>query len=306
MGPFTDLQSEIEKRSLSRGGWPSGNGRSAAIETTCLALMALHDRQVTARDKAIDLLLRTQNADGSWPAFEGDDAEGCWVTALAIVTLRFLQSPSSRIDEALQWLLNNKGREGHWLWGWKFRTFDRRVQFNPDKYGWSWFPGTASWVIPTSFSVLALQQSFPCCRPPHVATRLQLGIEMLFDRACPGGGWNAGNGIVNDAALSPHIDTTAVALLALAEHIAEPIPIQALTWLRQASMDCSSGYSLAWSSLAFLTSQDPALDACIARLRTALSSTRSIPNTETLSLAAIALDAAQGNPNPFQVGHEHK
>ena len=129
---------------------------------------------------------------------------------------------------------------------------------------------------------------------------------MLFDRACPGGGWNAGNGIVNDAALSPHIDTTAVALLALAEHIAEPIPFQALTWLRQASMDCSSAYSLAWSALAFLTSQDPALDACIARLRTALSSTRSIPNTETLSLAAIALDAAQGNPNPFQVGHEHK
>ena len=90
MGPFMDLQWEIEKRSLSSGGWPSGNGRSAGIETTCLALMALHDRQVTARDKAIDLLLRTQNADGSWPAFEGDDPEGCWVTALAIVTLRFL------------------------------------------------------------------------------------------------------------------------------------------------------------------------------------------------------------------------
>ena len=124
---------------------------------------------------------------------------------------------------------------------------------------------------------------------------------MLFDRACPGGGWNAGNGIVNDAPLSPHIDTTAVALLALAEHIAEPIPSQALTWLRQASMDCSSAYSLAWSAIAFLMHRDQALDHCIADLRTMFSSKGSVFDVETLSLAVIAIKAAEGSANPFGV-----
>ena len=121
------------------------------------------------------------------------------------------------IEKALRWLLNNQGREGHWFWKWKFRTVDRAVQFNPDKYGWPWFPGTVSWVIPTAFSLIALKQSAPCCRTEPIANRIQLGTEMLRDRACPQGGWNAGNGIVFGSALTPHIDTTAIALLALTE-----------------------------------------------------------------------------------------
>src|SRR3989442_1615909 len=108
MGPSRDLQAEIEKRALSTGGWPSGNGDRAGIETTCYALMALGDSQGPARQKAIDLLLRTQNLDGSWPAFEGDDPEGCWATSLAVIALRFAQSPSARIEKGLRWLLENK------------------------------------------------------------------------------------------------------------------------------------------------------------------------------------------------------
>src|SRR2546426_4234766 len=142
MGLSRDLQSEIEKRRLSIGGWPSGTGGRAGVETTCYALMALRDCQGPARANAIHLLLRTQNPDGSWPAFEGDDPEGCWTTALAVIALRFMRSPSGPVEKALCWLLNNKGREGHWFWKWKFRTVDRAVQFDPEKYGWPWFPGT--------------------------------------------------------------------------------------------------------------------------------------------------------------------
>ena len=86
-----ELQSEIEKRSLSGGGWPSGNGGRAGIETTCYALMALRGHQGRVRQKAMDLLLSTQNPDGSWPAFEGDDPEGCWATSLAVIALRVVQ-----------------------------------------------------------------------------------------------------------------------------------------------------------------------------------------------------------------------
>ena len=88
---------------------------------------------------------------------------------------------------------------------------------------------------------------------------------MLRDRACPQGGWNAGNGIVFGSALIPHIDATAIALLALTDDT-DATAAQGLDWLRQASVECSSAYSLAWSSVAFLIHQDRALDRCIAKL----------------------------------------
>ena len=301
MGVFRDLQSEIERRSLSGGGWSSGRGRRAGVETTCYALMALRDDQGPARCKTIDLILRTQNPDGSWPAFEGDDTQGCWATSLALIALHSVELRSSAIEKALWWLLNNQGREGHWFWKWKFRTVDRGVQFNPEKYGWPWFPGTVSWVIPTAFSLIALKQSLRCCRNKQILTRIRIGTEMLIDRACPDGGWNAGNGIVFGAALKPHIDTTAIALLALTEDDGKPAARRALDWLRQAWVECSSAYSLAWSSLALLVHRDPAVDLCIKRLHRALDSERSTQNIETLSLAAIGINAAGANANPFQV-----
>src|SRR5262249_7583405 len=124
MGLLTEIQAEIEARSLSRGGWAVKDRGTPAIETTSYALMALAGDQEVVRRRAIDALLRTQNDDGSWPAFEGDDQEGCWTTSLAMIALRFGGSPARPIERGQGWLLNNKGREGHWFWKWKFRTFD--------------------------------------------------------------------------------------------------------------------------------------------------------------------------------------
>ena len=179
------VQVEIEKHSLYGGGWASGKSRRAGIETTCYALMALRDRPSLARDRGMDLLLRTPNSDGSWPAFEGDDPEGCWTTALAAIALRFTGAPFAPLERSVRWLLNNQGREGYWFWKWKFRTVDRAGQFNPDKYGWPWFPGTVSWVIPTAFSLIALKQSSSFGGTDPIVNRIQLGKEMLRDRACP-------------------------------------------------------------------------------------------------------------------------
>jgi len=128
MDLLRQLQLETDGHALRSGGWPIENGQRAGIETTCYALMALGGDHASTRLKAIDVLLRTQNSDGSWPAFEGDDPEGCWTTAIAAITLRFAQSPIGPIEKALGWLLENNGREDHWLWKWKFRTVDRAVQ----------------------------------------------------------------------------------------------------------------------------------------------------------------------------------
>jgi len=298
MGLLRNLQAEIERRSLPNGGWPSGKGETPVIETTCYAMMALADDRASSRSKAIDVLLGAQNRDGSWPAFVGDDPEGCWTTALALITLRFVESSTTAAQKGLGWLLNNKGQEGHWLWKWKFRTVDRAVQFDPDKYGWPWFPGTVSWVIPTALSIVALSQSLSCCGTNEVNNRIELGREMLRDRSCPQGGWNAGNGIVFGAALTPHVDATAVALLGLADN-EDRITANALDWLRRACLDCSSAYSVAWSALALSIHKDGGLDECMGKLRNVLSSASTISSIETLSLAAIALKVAEGYPNPF-------
>ena len=123
---------------------------------------------------------------------------------------------------------------------------------------------------------------------------------MLRDRACPQGGWNAGNGIVFGSALIPHIDSTAIALLALIDD-ADPTAARGREWLRQASGDCSSAFSLAWAVVAFLIHHDQAVDASIAKLLSVLAPKRFSSNVETLSLAAIALKAADGNANPFRL-----
>jgi squalene cyclase len=299
MGLLEDLQSEIERRALSSGGWASGNARIAGIETTCYGLMALHHDQESARSRAVATLLRTQNPDGTWPAFEGDDREGCWTTTLAVVALRFMNFSPSRLDDSLLWLLNTGGREGQWPWNWKFRTVDRHVQFDPDKYGWPWFSGTVSWVVPTALAILALKQA-ACCRTESALKRVRLGSEMLVDRACPTGGWNAGNGIVFSAGLSAHLDTTAIALLALTDD-KEPVVRRALSWLREASSRCSSGYSLAWSTLAFLLRDRQSAESSLARLCEVLPGDLTTLSTDTLSLAAIAIRAAEGGRNPFKV-----
>jgi hypothetical protein len=103
------------------------------------------------------------------------------------------------------------------------------------------------------------------------------------------------------SALIPHTDATAIARLALTDDT-DAAAVQGLDWLRQSSVECSSAYSLAWSALAFLVHRDNATDLCITRLHGVLLSGRQFPfDTETLSLAAIAIHAAEGNGNPFQV-----
>lgn len=301
MDLLKDIQAQIEARPLPGGGWASRNGGRAVTETTCLALLAIDDRPSHVRDRGLRLLLNLQNPDGSWPMFNGDDTDGSWTTALAVVTLPRLSPSAARLDKATRWLASTKGREGHWFWRWKFRTVDHRVQFNPDKYGWPWIPGTVSWVIPTAFSIIALEQQVSCCSDDAIAHRIQLGKEMLQDRECPGGGWNAGNSIVDGAALTPHIDTTAIALLAMKQMRGNSVVAASVRWLRGAAAGCESPYSLSWAALALsVYHKDSVFESCIHRLKHSLQKRLLELNTETLSLGALVLTAAANGTNPFR------
>jgi squalene cyclase len=211
--------------------------------------------------------------------------------AVTALTSGGIMTPA--VERALEWLLDVKGKESHWLWKWKFRTSDTHVRFDPDKYGWPWMPGTCSWVIPTAFAVIALKQAFVCCKPKKVALRIRRGTEMLLDRACPEGGWNAGNGVVYGVPMAAHLDATAAALLALHGEKVDPIIRSSLDWLERSAATCRAPWSLAWSLLALEAYDRPV--ECLADRLSDLDPDL-IGDTATLAAVIVALDClVQGN-----------
>jgi hypothetical protein len=173
---------------------------------------------------------------------------------------------------------------------------------DPSKYGWSWVPGTASWVIPTGFSILALRQARR--RGLHSTAelneRVQSGVGMLLDRICPGGGWNAGNGIAFGVPYAPHIDATAVALLALTDRRSDSGVQQSLCWLANRLPGCPSAYSLAWGVLALGAHHERSLKSRARELVQLVEKGAGLEGGCTLAVCALALDAAEGD-NTFEV-----
>jgi hypothetical protein len=200
------------------------------------------------------------------------------------------------------------GREAHWFWRWKLRTLDNKVQFDPSKFGWSWISGTTSWVIPTAFSLIALQQARRrgYNKTAQLTERVDPGTSMLLDRMCPGGGWNSGNGIAFGVPLTPHIDATSIALLALTRHEKEPGVQRSLHWLVNRLAECPSPYSLAWgvlASAAYRRTSPEANESLHGRaeeLMLLIENAASIEDHCALAVSALALEAVDGD-NVFEV-----
>ena len=73
----TELKNGLIKQELPGGGWSYGSSvRQAALEATCLSLLALRWDSSPARVRGVKFLLCMQNLNGSWPAFSDDDSEG--------------------------------------------------------------------------------------------------------------------------------------------------------------------------------------------------------------------------------------
>lgn len=279
---------ELLRRQTAEGAWGYRVDSQPSIEATCLALLAVGRENLHACRRGVEFLLRAQNPDGSWPAFAGADREGCWATTLALIVLHTLSGHVSPQARAARWLTDFKGREGHWLWRWKFRLFDTKVRFDPDEFGWPWIANTVSWVIPTAFALIALKKACPKSIPGAVSMRIKRGMAMLRDRICPGGGWNAGNSVVFGVPLDPYIDATAMALLALADDGNQREVAISLRWLAAAAPSCSSPYSLAWAILA-LTAYQSATADLVGHLQAAIQSSSDRLDTSTLASAYLAL-----------------
>ena len=279
------------KRQLPSGGWSYFGSPQSSVETTTLAVMALRMESSDAARSGLDQLAGMQRRDGAWPAF-GGDSDGSWTTALVLSALNGTGEFESAREKAFQWLLSERGREGHWLWRWKFKTVDRNVRFDPDKYGWPWISGSASWVIPTAFSVIAIKQFTVCNRSDASEKRIHMGVDMLLDRTCVDGGWNSGNNIVYGVPLRPHVEATAIALLALQDERRSELTQRSLTWLKKEAARVDSVSTLAWSILSLFVYKE-SIEALRSRLAMIIGDGRDIRNNATLATALLALKCGE-------------
>jgi len=223
----------------SDGGWGYQLVSPSAAEATSWVLAALGSCRQTpplleACARASKWLLQAQGADGSWPPFPGQP-QGSWVTSVAAHALHLHGGAQEAVERGMRWVLAAWPAERTLRWRVRQSLFPSRVAHQDNTLcGWSWTPGTASWVEPTSHALIFLRSLPPDLLPPHAAKRRQMAERMLYDRMCPGGGWNSGNPLVYGVAGVPRVSTTAWALLGLRDHYERPQVQMSLRWLDRA------------------------------------------------------------------------
>ncbi len=276
----------------SDGGWGYHPASPSAVEGTAWALAALVTSgralppQVGARARG--WLLKAQRTDGSWPPFPGQP-QGCWVTSVASHALHLQGGSQHAVERGMRWLLESWPEEGSAIWRLRQTLFPSRVvRQDLSLRGWSWTPGTASWVEPTAHALLFLRSVPPGMLPAPAAKRRNLAERMLFDRMCPGGGWNSGNPLVYGVAGVPRIGPTAWALLALRDH-AERAEIQlSLRWLQSAYGGIAGAASLALAHRCLVEYGQP-VGPLAPALEELYAHNRFFENVLTIAWAALAL-----------------
>ncbi len=221
------------------GGWGYRVGGMSCVEPTAAVLLALTDPNARARGR--DFILSSQNADGGW-GIAALDSESGWMTAWAVRALADFADARAAVTRGAQWLVAAEG----------IRVTDpdaRKLVFQVDKIdstlrGWAWQPGDAAWVHPTALAILALVAA-----GQREHARVRDGVEYLYDRACPDGGWNIGNPWMLGRKIPATIQDTAVALLALrAAGVTsdERRVTKAIEYLRRAVAQARTPAELAW------------------------------------------------------------
>jgi len=223
----------------SDGGWGYQLVSPSAAEATSWVLAALGSCRQTpplleACARASKWLLQAQGADGSWPPFPGQP-QGSWVTSVAAHALHLHGGAQEAVERGMRWVLAAWPAERTLRWRVRQSLFPSRVAHQDNTLcGWSWTPGTASWVEPTSHALIFLRSLPPDLLPPHAAKRRQMAERMLYDRMCPGGGWNSGNPQVYGVPGVASIGPTSWALLALAHSAHVPAMGSSVNWLERA------------------------------------------------------------------------
>lgn len=204
----------------------------------------------------LDVLRRTQNADGGWGYFPG---KASWLEPTAYAAMVLHGEPAA--DRAWQLLLSWQEQDGGWrssgsvpgsCWGTSLcvtlatgrkewgDAVKRGVSWLTDSTGaesnwlsiaigfikrdrdfslkaWPWKPGDSSWVEPTAHALVALKQTAPKFSSSALRERIRQGEAQLLDVRARDGGWNYGARSALGVDLPSYPETTALALLGLQE-----------------------------------------------------------------------------------------
>jgi hypothetical protein len=259
-------------------------GAPAATEPTALAALALlaHGHQ-EASLSALHWLSRHQQPDGSL-GITDRDASPAWPTPQAMLAWQAAVSHGQTgfqpaLDRAVTFLLAARGV-----------ALPRTHELGHDStlVGWCWADSTHSWVEPTALAVLALTGA-GCGVHPRVAE----GRRLLADRLLSSGGCNYGNTLVLGQKLRPHVQPTALAMLALTDAPQDERMEFSLRYLERELRPDLATASLSYALMALAahgrrpTEANNWIDAALHRT---LSGDRS---PHKLALAALAARAAE-------------
>ena len=228
---------EIEARSLAAGGFSEQPEGPYRPDSTAWAVLALE--KAGTGNSIIANAGRAALADGRF-----QDGRVClpgapdviWPTSLAVLAwhedTQYLESR----NRAAGLLLEVSGN--HW------NRSDPKdpVEHDTSLRGWPWVLGMHSFVEPTAMALLALEKTRHDDHP-----RFLEGIRMILNRCLPKGGWNYGNTLVYGVELFPFVDTTGIALTALAGHAPEEIVKSGIDYLRAEVENCRTPLSLGWA-----------------------------------------------------------
>ncbi len=288
----------LELNQNDDGGWPYQTGLQSAVEPTSWAVIVLknYPEHSEAAGRGVAALKSAQLADGSWPARAGHRA-GCWPTSLATLAIFLHEGSSEPVRGGLAWLCDAWPAEGS-VW-WRVRNWLRPTSSvtrqDSSLRGWSWTPGAASWVEPTAYCLLLLNAIPGNLHPSQAARRKRLGEAMLYDRMCPGGGWNSGNPQVYGIAGERRVGPTAWALLALREYASRPENRQSLDWLEGAWPHISGPLSLSLAHLC-LESYGRPQTGFEARLAAFYETNDFLENILAAAISLIALREEEERP----------
>jgi len=198
------------------GGWPSRRG-SSWTEPTALALLALQGEQVPSKTRALtaNWLAKRQSADGGWtPCAEVPTST--WVTSLALLALGQEKDYSGGYGLGTAWLSSHVYPEMNSVQSFLKATLGLSPSYAPGSS--PWFPGTAGWVIPTAYAILALSCWSSRSRNRDHEQSMRRAQAYLLSRRCVDGGWNHGGSPQRSESAPSYAETTGLALLALANH----------------------------------------------------------------------------------------
>lgn len=230
----------IERRRIADGGFANKPGGAFRADVTCWAILALMAGNVRGRalERARQFLASVQQEDGR-VCIAPQHRQAFWPTPLAILAWHGAGAYKDQEAKAAKFLLGFE----------QVRLVDdpgaRAIMgHDPTIRGWPWIAGTSPWLEPTAYCLMALRLAgFERHR------RTQEGRRLVLDRQLSAGGWNVGNTTIYGHELRPVVETTGVALEAVAGLVTREEVGKSIAYLRGQLPHLATPFCLAWAIL---------------------------------------------------------